>query len=966
LTLVQNARARDRGFTLAELLVVIVVLGVLSTVVVFAVGGVRSSADDSACAADRATLVKAEEAYRATHDVYATEAQLVGAKLLRAHSTRYDIVASSDTFDVAPTVECAGASTPSDGGPVAAANTLTLAAMPTSVVAGSVITPAITVSVHDAAGLPVTTGGLPVTIALASSSAVLSGTLTVNTVDGVATFADLVIDESGAGFSFVASMAGAVTTTGPSFAVASGLPTKLTILQQPAGGVTGSAWLVQPIVAVQDALGNTVTASVAPVTLAITPGTGTAGAALTCTTNPVSAYAGVAAYAGCKIGTAGTGYTLTASSPGLSPATTSSFGLTGPATKLVITQQPTNVVAGAMLAPAVTVTVQDAANRIVTSSTATVTITVSTNPGSSTLAGTASAPVVNGVATFSNLTLNRPGTGYKLTAASSGLTAAVSSAFNVTIGTASKLVVTQQPAGAKAGVAFTTQPKVTVQDAAGNTITTSTAPITLAVTSGTGTAGATLACTSNPVNAVAGVATLAGCKIATPGSAYTITASSPGLTDAVSAVFDNPAGTATKLVITQQPANVVAGAAIAPAVTVAVQDAVGNTVTTSTATVTLTISTNPGVSTLSGTVSATVVNGIATFADLSLNKVGTGYKLTAASTGLTAAVSTAFNVTVGAPAKLAVTQQPAGAKAGVAFTTQPKVTVQDALGNTITTSTAPITLAITNGTGTAGASLACTTNPINAVAGVATFAACKIATIGTGYTLTATSPDLTDAVSAVFDNPVGAATKLVIAQQPTNVVAGASITPGITVTVQDVAGNTVTSSAATVTMTVSTNPGTSTLSGTVSATVVNGVATFSNLSLNKVGTGYKLTAASTGLTSAVSGTFNVTVGAPAKLAFTTQPGGGAVNAVWATAVQPKVTVQDAFGNTITTSTVSVTLAITSGAAGSTLTCTNNPKAAAAGIVTYAGCKINMAGTGYTLTATATGLTAATSSTFTIT
>ncbi|MEA3184111.1 MAG: hypothetical protein QOJ74_588, partial [Ilumatobacteraceae bacterium] len=54
-----------------------------------------------------------------------------------------------------------------------------------------------------------------------------------------------------------------------------------------------------------------------------------------------------------------------------------------------------------------------------------------------------------------------------------------------------------------------------------------------------------------------------------------------------------------------------------------------------------------------------------------------------------------------------------------------------------------------------------------------------------------------------------------------------------------------------------------------------------------------------------------------------------------------------------------------GAGGAVLTCTANPKAAAAGVDLFAGCKINLAGTGYTLTATSAGLTAATSSTFTI-
>jgi hypothetical protein len=39
---------------------------------------------------------------------------------------------------------------------------------------------------------------------------------------------------------------------------------------------------------------------------------------------------------------------------------------------------------------------------------------------------------------------------------------------------------------------------------------------------------------------------------------------------------------------------------------------------------------------------------------------------------------------------------------------------------------------------------------------------------------------------------------------------------------------------------------------------VNGVATFSNLSINKTGSGYTLTASHSGLTSATSSSFNVT------------------------------------------------------------------------------------------------------------
>ena len=77
-----------------------------------------------------------------------------------------------------------------------------------------------------------------------------------------------------------------------------------------------------------------------------------------------------------------------------------------------------------------------------------------------------------------------------------------------------------------------------------------------------------------------------------------------------------------------------------------------------------------------------------------------------------------------------------------------------------------------------------------------------------------------------------------------------------------------------------------------------------------------------------------------------------------------VTVQDAGGNTVTGSTAPVTLSITN-PAGATLTCTQNTKSASSGVVAFAGRRINTAAT-YTLTANATGLSAAVSNSFNLT
>lgn len=64
-TLVTNEVEKDDGFTLVELLIVIVILGILATVTVFAVRGITNNGKESACAADKKVLETAAESYMA-------------------------------------------------------------------------------------------------------------------------------------------------------------------------------------------------------------------------------------------------------------------------------------------------------------------------------------------------------------------------------------------------------------------------------------------------------------------------------------------------------------------------------------------------------------------------------------------------------------------------------------------------------------------------------------------------------------------------------------------------------------------------------------------------------------------------------------------------------------------------------------------------------------------------------------
>ena len=143
-----------------------------------------------------------------------------------------------------------------------------------------------------------------------------------------------------------------------------------------------------------------------------------------------------------------------------------------------------------------------------------------------------------------------------------------------------------------------------------------------------------------------------------------------------------------------------------------------------------------------------------------------------------------------------------------------------------------------------------------------------------------------------------AATKLVFVQQPTNAGLSASITPSVTVQIQDADGN-LTASTASVTLAIGSNPGGGTLSGTVTVAAVAGTATFSNLSIDKAGTGYTLGATSstnTGVMIATSSAFNV---APVAGPATHFLVGAPASAVVGSACSVSVTAQDQFNNTAT-------------------------------------------------------------------
>ena len=198
------------------------------------------------------------------------------------------------------------------------------------------------------------------------------------------------------------------------------------------------------------------------------------------------------------------------------------------ASKAMITTHPSGAVNGEALTTQPVIRVTDASGNTVTSSTVNVVASIASGTGG-TLSGTTTVAAVNGVATFTNLVLSGTPGSFTLRFTPTSLTAATSDSFALSVGAASKVMVTTQPAGAFNGIEFSTQPVVKITDAGGNTITSSTANVVASIATGTGTLSGTMT-----VAAVNGVANFTNLKITGIGDHTLTFTPAGGLTAATS------------------------------------------------------------------------------------------------------------------------------------------------------------------------------------------------------------------------------------------------------------------------------------------------------------------------------------------------------------------------------------------------------------------------------------------------
>jgi hypothetical protein len=124
------------------------------------------------------------------------------------------------------------------------------------------------------------------------------------------------------------------------------------------------------------------------------------------------------------------------------------------------------------------VAVQDELGNTVAAATHEVTLRFADNPSGARLEGTTSVRAANGIATFSDLRIDRPGSGYTLLATASGLSPALSNPFSMAGAAepppppvASRLAIVVQPSSsAEKDREFDPQPVVQLQDGSGRNV----------------------------------------------------------------------------------------------------------------------------------------------------------------------------------------------------------------------------------------------------------------------------------------------------------------------------------------------------------------------------------------------------------------------------------------------------------------------------------------------------------------
>jgi hypothetical protein len=503
--------------------------------------------------------------------------------------------------------------------------------VPGSPVAGSSFS--MTVTAKDASGNTLTGYRGTVTFTTSDSKGTLPASYTFTASDnGTHTFANGITLKT-AGAQTVGVADGAIAGTA-GVTVNPATADHLVFTTQPGGATAGAPFGQQPVVKTSDPYGNPSTVGLPGsrlVSITLASGSGPLQGTLTSDLG-TAAGNGTVSFTNLRIDTAG-GYQLSASASGLTSATSASFSVSPGSPDHFVLAAPTSATAGNAIS--LTVTAKDSSGNTVTGYLGTVTFTTTDQQGTLPTSYTYTQSDTGGH-TFTNGTTLKTAGSQTVRVASGSM----SGTAIVSVSPASLYSIAISPASSTIEAGMTQSYAAEGFDRYGN----SRGDVTTA-TSFSGSSGLTCA---------------GGTCGATTSGSYFVTGADASLTD-TAAVQVNP-GPPSRLAFSQQPTNQLAGQILTPPVQVAVLDAWGNVVTSASGFVTLGISADPsGSAVLGGTTSEAPTNGVATFADLSIDEPGIGYTLGASGGSIAPTVSTEFDVTAASLSTFAPTAGTVGA-----------------------------------------------------------------------------------------------------------------------------------------------------------------------------------------------------------------------------------------------------------------------------------------------------------------
>ncbi|NBU22639.1 MAG: hypothetical protein EBS38_01835 [Actinobacteria bacterium] len=755
---------------------------------------------------------------------------------------------------------------------------------------------------------------------------------TVSFVGGYATFTNLsmraVTGSYAISFSATANSS-AFSSIAHQIQVVHGTPDYLEPITHPTQVRAGVLFATQPVIEVRDSAGNRVENSSITVTVAAQ------GAQLTGQTS-VAAQNGLATFTAMELSGSVSSvvtlsYTATFGGQSIGVGTRTVTLVPGLADRMTLDWSAADIQTRAAITPAPQVKLFDEFGNLVTLDNSTQVVAKLYRLGSEVTTSTQVFTASSGVITFTGLKFTAiPNQGYSLRFESTGLAVVSSSAIAVLPGPVERVEIVDQPGSgsgatqARTGDALPSQPRIKLVDFDGNIVTTvNSGSITAQIASGLD--GQVLSASASISAGIAQFSDLGLIgRVATPTQSaeiYTLNFKYQNITSSPSAQLTLKHNLANKIVQIQNAVGGSAGLALPTPPRVKVVDRFGNTVFQDSA---ITLVAVPEVATgamgsvinVSGNIVQTGADGAATFSMTLGGLASNTYRLVfkdidetlipASQSGIVLTHGQANQLVI-ARAASATDSNQVRTKTGEALKVQPVIEIHDAFGNRVLDANYTITASLSSTV--RGARDYLRNFTASAVAGVATFSnLALIVQPEASYQLTYRF--VLSATALTQQSPLWVthanAEYITIERQPQGGnKTGNSLSLSPVVTVRDFDGNPTTMiSAETISAVIAQGAGSVTANG--QASVVNGVATFSNLTLVALpGEAQRLrfelvgfsNSASQVVKSVASDQITLTFSDAHQLAVIQQPSANAITAELL-ATQPKVVVQDRFGNTV--------------------------------------------------------------------